>query len=154
MESTSYYKSLQPLPAYGTYGTTVTTVCMACYSTYGFLQLYSIFQGLLMQQHFSGHGHGGIIPLKPFLTLICLDRYPYTSLGVRVLAGMGKGTEKKPRGYPGHTLGIQYSLKSLYSYRHSLFPLSIMTPVGFVYIPSASLHHSIHSIIRHQPQVH
>jgi hypothetical protein len=48
MESSTYYKSLQPLPVYGTYGTTVTTVCMACYSIYGLLQFYSIFQGLLM----------------------------------------------------------------------------------------------------------
>ena len=46
----------------------------------------------------------GIIPPKPLSTLIRLHRYPYPSHGSRVLAGKGKGTEKKPGGYPGHTL--------------------------------------------------
>jgi hypothetical protein len=50
------------------------------------------------------HGYGGIIPPKPFLTLIRLSGYPYPSLWVRVLAGTGEGMKKKPRGYPGHTL--------------------------------------------------
>jgi len=30
--------------------------------------------------------------------------YPYPSLGVGVSVGMGKGTVKKPVGYPGHSL--------------------------------------------------
>jgi hypothetical protein len=50
------------------------------------------------------HGYGSIIPSKPFKTLDNLDGYPYLLLGVRVLVGMGKGTEKKPKGYLGHTL--------------------------------------------------
>jgi hypothetical protein len=50
------------------------------------------------------HGYGGIIPSKPFETLGNLDGYPYPLLGVRVLVGIGKGTEKKPKGYPGYTL--------------------------------------------------
>jgi hypothetical protein len=56
------------------------------------------------------HGYGGIIPLKPFETLGNLDGYPYPFLGVRVLVGIGKGTEIKPKGYPGHTLSISISL--------------------------------------------
>jgi hypothetical protein len=50
------------------------------------------------------HGYGDIIPSKPFETLGNLDGYPYPLLGVRVLVGIGKGTEKKPKGYLGHTL--------------------------------------------------
>jgi len=53
------------------------------------------------------HGYGGIIPSKPFLTHGHLDGYPYPLLGVRVLVGTGRGIEKKPEGYPGHTLMVQ-----------------------------------------------
>ena len=49
-------------------------------------------------------GRMGIIPPKPLSTLIHLHGYPYPSHGSRVLVGKGKGTEKKPRGYLGHTL--------------------------------------------------
>jgi hypothetical protein len=52
-------------------------------------------------------GFRGIKPLKPFQTLIHFDRYPYPSPGVRVLTGMGMGREKKPGGYPGHTLVLK-----------------------------------------------
>jgi hypothetical protein len=48
-----------------------------------------------------------IIPSKPFPILIHLDGYPYPSLGVRVLMGIGIGTGKKPRSYLGHTLMSQ-----------------------------------------------
>jgi hypothetical protein len=58
--------------------------------------------------HFSGNhtvGYRGIIPLKPLSTLTLAYGYPYPSPGVRVLTGTGEGREKKPGGYPGHTLG-------------------------------------------------
>ena len=49
-------------------------------------------------------GNRGIKPLKPLNTPIHRDGYLYPSPGVRVLTGTGTGREKKPTGYPGHTL--------------------------------------------------
>jgi len=46
----------------------------------------------------------GIKPLKPFSTLIHGDGYPYPSLWVRVLVGVGAGKKNIPMGYPGHIL--------------------------------------------------
>jgi len=49
----------------------------------------------------------GIKPLKPFSTLIHGDRYPYPSLWVRVLVGVGVGKKNIPMGYLGHTLHVK-----------------------------------------------
>jgi hypothetical protein len=47
---------------------------------------------------------GVAYPQGPFKTLIRQDGYPYPSLRVRVLKGRGRGTKKKPEGYPGQSL--------------------------------------------------
>jgi hypothetical protein len=65
------------------------------------------------------HKYRGIIPSKPFETLSNLDGYPYPLLGVRVLVGTGKGTEKKPKGYLGHTLVEMQQGKSWLAAKHT-----------------------------------
>lgn len=59
--------------------------------------------GHMIDNQICGAKYGCITPLKPLLTLIHWTGNPYPSHGSRVLVSKGKGREKKPRGYPGHT---------------------------------------------------